>query len=74
MLAVPDSSKKYVLSAEPFQNNRIRLTGMLLELGANDALPVLDSTSSPAGPITMSLPQQSFSLPFPTQAITRANS
>jgi hypothetical protein len=54
MLAVPHSSIKYVLSAEPLQGNGIRLNGALLELGANDALPALNGTPSPAGTITMS--------------------
>ena len=54
MLAVPGSSKRYMLSAEPLQSNRIRLNGTLLELGANDALPALNGTPSPAGTITMS--------------------
>ena len=30
MLAVPGSSKRYMLSAEPLQSNRIRLNGTLL--------------------------------------------
>jgi len=52
-LTVPYSSKKYVLSAEPLQSNRIRLNDTLLELGANDTLPALNGTSSPAGKIKM---------------------
>ncbi len=52
-LALSVSSKDYVLSAEPLQSNRIRLNGMLLELGANDALPALNGTSTEAGTITM---------------------
>ena len=54
MLAVPHSSIKYVLSAEPLQGNGIRLNGALLELGVNDALPMLNGTSSLTGTITMS--------------------
>jgi heparanase len=52
-LSLPGPSKRYMLSAEPLQSNRVRLNGMLLELGANDALPDLNGISSPAGTIKM---------------------
>jgi hypothetical protein len=42
-----------MLSAEPLQSNRVRLNGMPLELGANDAVPKLDGISNPAGTIKM---------------------
>ena len=50
-LSLPRPSKRYMLSAEPLQSNRVRLNDMLLELGANDALPELNGTSTPAGMI-----------------------
>jgi hypothetical protein len=53
-LTLPGASEKYVLSAEPLQSDHIRLNGMPLALGANDALPGLNGTSSPAGTITIS--------------------
>jgi hypothetical protein len=53
-LTLPGASEKYVLSAEPLQSDHIRLNGMPLALGANDALPALNGISSPAGTITIS--------------------
>jgi hypothetical protein len=40
-LSSPMASEKYTLSAEPLQSDKVRLNGIVLELGANDALPSL---------------------------------
>jgi heparanase 1 len=52
-LSLRGPSKRYMLSAEPLQSNRVRLNEVLLELGANDALPELNGISNPAGTIKM---------------------
>jgi heparanase 1 len=52
-LSLPGPSKRYMLSAESLQSNRVRLNDVLLELGADDALPELNGISNRAGTIKM---------------------
>lgn len=52
-LSLPRASERYTLSAEPLQSGQIRLNGVTLELGANDAMPSLKGASSHAGTFTM---------------------
>lgn len=52
-LSLPGPSQSYMLTAESLQSTRVRLNDMPIELGANDALPELNGTPSPAGTIKM---------------------
>jgi len=51
-LTIPATAMRYTLSANPLQNDRVRLNGKELTLGAGDSLPELSGVPVPAGDIT----------------------
>jgi hypothetical protein len=53
MLTVPVPGERYTLSADDVQGRAVRLNGVELRLGADDALPVLTGAPVPAGDISL---------------------
>ena len=63
-LFLPGTSERYTLSETPLDSGQVRLNGVTLKLGANDALPSLKGASSPAATFTM-LPETITFIGFP---------
>ncbi len=53
VLDLPVASNRYTLTAKNLQDKTVLLNGAELRLTASDDLPALESTATPAGPVTL---------------------
>ena len=58
-LTLPTASERYSLHARRLRDKAVQLNGKTLALGANDELPALEASLTPAGVVTFA-PQRSF--------------
>ena len=63
-LQVSMASESYTLTAQPLEDNHVRLNGIDLQLGPDDALPAFKANHAPAGQIKFSPASITF-LAFP---------